>query len=100
MRQLDFVTTVGHGDGITGSAFSRDALGFRGRGPSAVITDFGVLEPAPATHELTLTPLHAGAHVEQAQDATGWELKVANDVATTPPPTDEELNALRELVAR
>ena len=36
---------------------------------------------------------------EQAQEATGWELKIADDLQTTEPPTDEELKALRELVA-
>lgn len=79
---------------------TREGLGFRGRGPSAVITDLGVLEPDPQTRELTLVQLHPGATVEQAQAATGWDLKVAADVAVTDPPTDQELAGLRELVSR
>ena len=43
--KLDFRTTVGHGDGPG----DRERLGFRGRGPTAVITDLGVLEPDPET---------------------------------------------------
>jgi glutaconate CoA-transferase subunit B len=96
VERLDFVTTVGHGDG----AGAREALGFRGAGPTAVITDLGVLEPDPATKELTLTQVHEGVELEQVRQATGWELRVADAVAVTQPPTAEELDALRELIAR
>jgi glutaconate CoA-transferase subunit B len=96
VEQLDFRTTVGHGDGPG----DRDRLGFRGRGPTAVITDLGVLEPDPRSRELTLTQIHPGVEVPQVREATGWELKVATDPARTPPPTDEELAALRELMSR
>jgi glutaconate CoA-transferase subunit B len=65
---------------------------------SAVITDLGVLEPRGG--ELTLTALHPGVTVEQAREATGWQLRVAQEVASTPPPTEEELAALEELLAR
>jgi glutaconate CoA-transferase, subunit B len=96
VEKLDFVTTVGYGDG----AGSRDRLGFRGRGPTAVITDLGVLEPDPPTKELVLTQLHDGVTVEQAREATGWKLRVAAEVRTTAPPTEIELAALRELMSR
>jgi glutaconate CoA-transferase subunit B len=96
VERLDFLTTVGHGDGPG----ARERLGFRGAGPTAVITDLGVLEPDPQTLELTLTHLHDGVDVAQVCEATGWELAVADHVATTEPPSDEELSALRELVAR
>jgi glutaconate CoA-transferase, subunit B len=36
--------------------------------------------------------------VEQAKEATGWDLEVADDLATTEPPSDEELAALRDLL--
>ena len=96
VEKLDFRTTVGFGDGPG----SREALGFRGRGPTAVITDLGVLEPDPETKELTLTRLHPGAEADAAREATGWELKVADEVGLTDEPTADELAALRELVAR
>jgi glutaconate CoA-transferase subunit B len=67
--------------------------------PEAVITDLGVLEP-DGDGELTLTQVHPDATVEQVRDATGWALRVADDLRTTAPPTDEELSALRELLAR
>jgi glutaconate CoA-transferase subunit B len=99
VEKLDFVTTVGHGDG-PGGPVTRERLGFRGRGPTAVITDLGVLEPDPRTLELTLTHLHPGAEVDDVLEKTGWPLAVADELRTTAPPTDEELNALRELVSR
>jgi glutaconate CoA-transferase, subunit B len=94
--RLDFRTTVGFGDGPG----DRQRLGFRGRGPTAVVTDLGVLEPDPDTRELILTHIHNGVEVDQVRDATGWDLKVAGDPQHTPPPTDEELSALRELLNR
>ena len=69
------------------------------RGRRKVITDLGILEPDPETKELVLTHVHEGVTAEQAREATGWDLKIADDLKTTEPPTDEELTALRELVA-
>ena len=63
-----------------------------------VVTDLGLLEPRDG--ELTLTRVHPGATVEEARAATGWELRVADDIGETHPPTDDELAALRELKAR
>jgi glutaconate CoA-transferase, subunit B len=95
VEKVDFVTSVGHGSGPG----DREKLGLRGKGPTKVITDLGILEPDPETCELVLTHLHEGVTAEQALEATGWELKVAESLSTTEPPTDEELKALRELVA-
>ncbi len=94
--QLDFITTVGHGDGPG----ARERLGFRGAGPTAVITDLGVLEPDPETKELVLVQVHQDVEAGHVQEQTGWDLKVADHVRRTEPPTREELAALRELVNR
>jgi glutaconate CoA-transferase subunit B len=95
VERVDFVTSVGHGSGPG----SRQALGLRGRGPVMVITDLGVLEPDPESCELTLTRLHPGVEVEQAREATGWALAVADDLTRSDTPTAQELDALRDLVA-
>jgi glutaconate CoA-transferase subunit B len=79
-----------------------EELDFRttsGAHTTAVITDLGVLEPA-RDGELTLTTVHPGVTVEQAREETGWDLRVAADVATTEEPTEEERSALQELLAR
>jgi glutaconate CoA-transferase subunit B len=91
--RVDFVTSVGHGDGPG----DRARLGLRGRGPVLVITDLGVLEPDPEDRELTLTRLHPGVTAEQAVAATGWKLRVAGAVTTTEAPSERELTALRAL---
>lgn len=96
VEQLSFVTSVGH----HGGGHSRKGLGYSGAGPTVIITDLGVLRPDPETREFSLTALHPGATVEQAREATGWELKVADEVTTTDPPTEEELRILRDLRAR
>jgi glutaconate CoA-transferase subunit B len=96
VERLDFITTVGHGAGPG----DRERLGFRGAGPTAVVTDLGVLEPDPDTKELVLVQVHDGVTAEAVQEATGWELRIASELRVTEPPTAEELGALRELVAR
>jgi glutaconate CoA-transferase, subunit B len=82
VEQLDFRTTAGAGVG--------------GAGVTCVVTHLGVLEP-DGTGELTLTELHPDVTVEQAREATGWELRVAGSLRTSAPPTDAELDALRAL---
>jgi glutaconate CoA-transferase subunit B len=62
-----------------------------------VITDLGVLEPDPSSCELTLTRIHPGVDLDVALKRSGWELRVATDLGTTEPPTEEELAVLREL---
>jgi glutaconate CoA-transferase, subunit B len=96
VEQLDFRTTVGHGDG----AGARERFGFRGAGPTAVITDMGVLEPDPASKELVLSEIHPGVEVDDVLAETGWELQVSDELRRTEPPSAEELDALRELSTR
>lgn len=66
------------------------------RGRTAVITDLGVLE-AGDDGELVLTAVHPGVSVEEVRAATGWDLRVAGDVAVTADPTPAELEALRSM---
>jgi glutaconate CoA-transferase subunit B len=91
---VDFVTSVGFGRQGEGRA------GHVGAGPTVVITDLGVLQPDPNSHELTLVAIHPGVEIGQVLSRTGWDLIVADDVATTEPPTREELEILRGLIAR
>jgi glutaconate CoA-transferase subunit B len=95
VEKLDFRTSVGFGDGPG----DRARLGLTGSGPAAVITDLGVLRPDPASCELVLTEVHEGVSVDDVRSATGWDLRVADDVVTTPAPTERELRELRRLEA-
>jgi len=79
------------------------ALDFKttsGERTTAVVTDLGVLEPPRPGDELELVAVHPGVEVDRVREATGWDLRVAGEVAVTEAPTREELGALRELVAR
>ena len=96
VERIDFRTSAGFLDG--GDARAKTSA--RGRGPQAVITDFGVLTPAASTNELTLTALFPGANVEGARAAIGWDLKVASALETLPAPSAQELSVLRALKAR
>jgi glutaconate CoA-transferase, subunit B len=95
-ERLDFVTSVGYGDGPG----ARKRLGLAGSGPRLVITDLGVMRPDPRTFELVLTGIYAGVSVAQVRDSTGWDLKVSAELTQIAPPTEAELAALRELVTR
>jgi glutaconate CoA-transferase, subunit B len=79
VRQLDFVTTLG--DNVR-----------------VVVTDLAILEPRNG--ELTLVAVHPGVEVDDVVGATGWELRVAEDVHETAPPTTEELAAVRALESK
>ncbi|MDV6013692.1 CoA-transferase [Haloechinothrix sp. LS1_15] len=94
--EVDFVTSVGYGTG----AGDRERLGLPGAGPTMVITDLGVFRPDPVTRELVLDQLHPGVSVARVREATGWEVTVAEHPATTAPPTQEELAALRALIGQ
>jgi glutaconate CoA-transferase subunit B len=96
VQQLDYVTSAGH---VSGGR-SREELRFPGKGPTAVITDLGILTPDPDTKELTLTSVHPGVTVEKVVSETGWPLKVAPTVGTTAAPTQQELSVLRDLQER
>ena len=67
---------------------------------STVVTDLGILEPRGEERELTLTSVHPGVDVDQARAATGWDLRVADDLSVTAEPAETELTALRALDAR
>src|ERR1700755_2875829 len=70
VEKVDFVTSVGHGSGPG----DREKLGLKGRGPTKIITDLGILEPDPESCELVLTHVHPEGTAEQAREATGWDL--------------------------
>jgi len=96
VERVAFVTTFGHGRG----SGERSRLGLTTLGPTLVVTDLCQMRPDPETSELVVTSLHAGVERSDVAAATGWELRFADEVATTPAPTEAELLALRALRAR
>jgi hypothetical protein len=45
---------------------------------------------------MRLRTVHPGVTVEQVQEATGFELLVADDVTETEPPSAEQVRLIRE----
>lgn len=90
-EKVDFLTSAGYLQG----GDERERIGLRGKGPVAVVTDLGFLEP-DEKGELVLTALHPGKTVEMAHENTGWALKVAANLRFTEPLTQDELRILHE----
>lgn len=93
VERLDFLTTIGHGEGRD----HRGRLGLTTAGPSRIITDLCVMEPDLDTRELTVTSLHPGIGRDQVRAATGWPVRFATSVQETAEPSEEELVVLRHL---
>jgi len=96
VSRLDFRSSAGFLEG--GGARAR--MGAPGAGPQVVITDLGILRPAPDTDELRLVARYEGVPVDRAVNATGWPLRIADHVDVVAPPTDEEIGVLRDLHER
>jgi glutaconate CoA-transferase subunit B len=89
--RLDFVTSPAPSGASVGAG--RQASG---RGVSRLITPLGVL--TRDDDELVLRSVNPGVDVAQVRSATGWPLKVADDVSDAEPPTVDELRVLREVL--
>ncbi|QTP60693.1 CoA-transferase subunit beta [Billgrantia antri] len=94
--RVDFVTTLGFGRDGKG----RDGVPNIGKGPTRVITDLCVMKPDPETKELVVVSLHPGVTREDVIEATGWEIRFAETLESTPEPSARELEVLRELKDR
>lgn len=95
VKQLDFLTTPGY---LIGPG-AREAAGLPpGTGPYRVITDLAVLGYHEHTKRMEILSLHPGITLEQVLRATEFELGMREPLTTTTPPTDVELQILREEV--
>lgn len=93
-ERVDFLTTPGN---LTGGDARRRA-GLGGGGPEAVITDLGIFGFDPDSGEMMLTSVHPGVSADRIKHDIPWPLRVASNLAETPPPTATELLVLREEV--
>jgi glutaconate CoA-transferase, subunit B len=96
VKKLDFLTSLGHGP--TGR--ERRSLGLKSEGPTLIVTDLCTMRPDPDTREFMVATLHAGVTRDTVIAATGWPLRFHTRVDETPAPSDQELAALRDLLAR
>jgi glutaconate CoA-transferase subunit B len=95
VETLDFLTTPGY---LTGPG-AREAAGLPpGTGPYRVITDLAVLGFRDDTRRMEVHSLHPGVGLEQVRAATGFALHVREPLAVTAPPSEMELQILRDEV--
>lgn len=87
--RVSYVTSPGHG---TGPGW-RARVGLPRGGPAAVITTLGVL--GFENGEMVLTAVHPGVSQEEVRAQTGWRLRISPNLEITPPPSAEELAAMR-----
>jgi len=92
VEKVSFVTSPGYGDGTPDW---RRRNGLLGGGPAAIITTLCVLRFPDPGGEAQLDSVHPGHTVDEVRAETGWDLKVADHVTETPPPSASELAAIR-----
>jgi glutaconate CoA-transferase subunit B len=91
-KNVSFITSPGFGDGSPGW---RARNGLLGGGPAAIITTMCVFRFPEGGGEAFVASVHPGRTVDELQNETGWEIKVARDVVETSPPTRAELESIR-----
>ena len=84
VERIDFRTSPGNTPG-------------RARGPSVVVTDLALYH-FDTEGEMRLDSLHPGASLDDVRAAMAWEVRVAGDLTETPPPSEEELRLMREVL--
>ena len=90
-ERVSYVTSPGNGDGLGW----RQRVGLPRGGPSAVITTKAVLRFGDHG-EAFLASTHPGVEIDDVVGNTGWKLRVADAVTSTPEPSPDELKAIRE----
>jgi glutaconate CoA-transferase, subunit B len=98
-ERVDYVTSPGYGypdeHGPAGTAW-RQRAGLPRGGPAALITTLALFTFDPENGEAVLQSYHPGTTIEQVQEQTGWQLRLAPNCAETLPPSEQELQVIRE----
>jgi len=89
--KVDFITGTGNIDGADG----RKRAGITTQGPALCVTPKAVMDFDEQTGRMRLKSVHDGVTVDDVVQNTGFELIMPKQVPTTPPPTEEELEVLR-----
>jgi len=94
-EKVEFITTPGYIDGPG----AREKWGLPADcGPEVIVTNKGVMRFDRETKEAYLASYHPDSSVKEIIELTPWDLKVADDVHETEPPTSEELRVIREVL--
>jgi acyl CoA:acetate/3-ketoacid CoA transferase beta subunit len=91
--KVGYITSPGFLEGGN----SRKEAGLKGGGPAVLISNLAVMDFEPVSHRMRVRSIHPGISREQVQDATGFDLLWAEDLTTTPEPTQFQLDIIRHL---
>lgn len=92
VEDVDFITTPGY---LSGPG-TREAAGLPpDTGPFRVVSNLAVLGFHPQSKRMMLLATQPGVSVEDVIENTGFDLVIAEQVESNPPPTEEELQLLR-----
>ena len=98
-ERVDFNTSPGYGypdeKGPAGRGW-RERVGLVRGGPVELITTLGVFGFDPQNGEAVLQSYHPGSSIEEIQEQTGWQLRLAEGCQRTREPSSEELRVIRE----
>ncbi|HVR88472.1 MAG TPA: CoA-transferase [Candidatus Limnocylindria bacterium] len=94
VERLTHLTNPGFLDGPG----ARERGGLRGGGPRRVLTDKCVFGVDESTARLVVHSIHPGVTADDLREATGFALDVPKHVATTEPPSAEEIRLIREVI--
>ncbi len=93
VEKVDFITTPGY---LTGPG-AREKAGLPpGTGPYRVVTNLALMGFDDTTKRMKLLALNPGVTAEQVKENTGFELVMPEKVGKNEPPTEKELQILRE----
>ncbi|MDD5168572.1 MAG: ketoacid-CoA transferase [Syntrophales bacterium] len=94
-EKIEFITTPGWLQG----GDSREKSGLpKGAGPYKIITNMAVMDFEPKSKRMRIISVNPGYSEKEVQDNCGFELLKATKVTENPPPTDEELHILRDVI--
>jgi glutaconate CoA-transferase subunit B len=93
--RVDFISGVGYLDGPG----AREKLGLTGGGPHVILTDKAIFDFDSKSKLARLKSIHPGVSLDEVVANTGFTHDfIPQTVPETPPPTDEELRLLREVI--
>jgi glutaconate CoA-transferase subunit B len=92
--RVDYISAVGFLDGPG----TREKAGLKRGGPQFVITDLAILGFDDVTKRMSLVSVHPGVTVDEVIKNTGFELIIPQKVPETPPPTQEEIDLIRNKI--
>ena len=93
VEKVDFITSPGYIDGPGG----RERNGLKWGGPTAAISDLGIMQFDEGTKEMYVEYTFPGVTVDQIKEHTAWDIKVSPTIKEYEPPTESEIEIIRHI---